>query len=64
MDTKTYDNVTVRKEKDSVIFIDAEHCFPMKRSTFRAIVCANVREVSKPWEDNATTAIDSTTLEV
>lgn len=45
MDIKTYDDVTVKKEKDSVIFIDAEHCFPMKYSTFRQIVCANVKEV-------------------
>ena len=47
MDIKTYDIVTVKKEKDSVIFIDPEHCFPMKRSIFRQIVAANMKEVMR-----------------
>jgi len=56
MNIKTYDDVTVKKEKDSVVLTNPERCFPMKRSTWRAIVADNVKEVmrgnSKPQHDN------------
>lgn len=48
MDTKIYDEVTVKKEKDSVIFTNPEQCFPMKRSIFYLIVADNVKGVMKP----------------
>lgn len=61
MNTKTYDTITVRKEKDSVIFTNPEQCFPMKRSTFMQIVADNVKGVMKPdtEPDNITITYDT-----
>ena len=46
MDTKTYENVTVKKEEDSVILSTPSMTRPliMSRGTFRTIVAANVKE--------------------
>ena len=63
MNIKTYDDVTVKKEKDSVVLINPERCFPMKRSTWRAIVADNVKEVMRGNNDSVTESVDSITGE-
>ena len=70
MDTKTYDNVTVKEEKGSVILITPSMTSPliMAHKTWRAIVADNVKSVMKGNShidaDNITTPVDNITGEV
>ena len=64
MDTKTYDTITVKKEKDGVVISNPETHIAMKRSTWRAIVADNVKEVMRGNNDNVTESVNSITGEV
>lgn len=63
MNTKTYNDVTVKKERNSVILTKPGMTRPliMARETFRAIVADNAKEAmrgnSEP--DNVTLTLDS-----
>ena len=67
---KTYDNVTIREEKDSVILTTPSMTRPLiiSRETWRAIIADHVKKVmrgnSTTYTDNVTESPDSTTLEV
>ena len=51
MDTKIYGNITVKKDKDSVIFTDWMGYFVIPRKTWRAILADNVKSVMKPNDE-------------
>jgi len=60
---KTYDNITIKEEKDNVILTTPSMTKPLiiPHDIWRAIVADNVKKVMR-GNDNITESVDSTTL--
>ena len=55
MDIKSYDDVVLKKEDDTVVLVNTFSQVRMKRETFRKIVAAHAKDVMRGNGENVTT---------